>query len=179
MKSFRKIITLFNLLLIALLLQSCDKEDKKENVVLEMISEDINNKVNTQFLIDVASLNLKVVSIAQLANDSLIDSKTRKVVNNIETHHVNMNKRIKKIARKNLIIIPDTLYEETIKVDSLAKNRSYVYLVALEKLMKEEVEEFKLIKENTNNVEIEDLAKDAIEKINVTLTEIDYVLNNY
>lgn len=179
MRSLRKIITLFTLFLITSTQQSCNKEDKKNNVVLEMISEDINNKVNTQFLTDVASLNLKVVRVAQLVNNSLTDIKIKNTVFNIKENHVSMNKKIKEIAKKNLIIIPDTIYEESVKVDSLSKNRNYIYLVELEKLMKEEIQEFKLIKENTNNVEIEELATEAIEDINNTLTEIDYILNNY
>ena len=158
---------------------SCKKEDKTDNAVLELINEDIHNKVNTQFLTDITSLNLKIVGITELTNDSLLDSKTKFLIQNIKANHINMNKKIKKIAKKNLIIIPDTIYEETIISDTLNKNRNYVYLEALEKLMKEEVEEYELIKENTNNIEIENLATYAIQQLNLTLNEIDSALTNY
>lgn len=165
--------------LLTLLLFSCKKEDKTDNAVLELINEDIHNKVNTQFLTDITSLNLKIVGITELTNDSLLDSKTKFLIQNIKANHINMNKKIKKIAKKNLIIIPDTIYEETIISDTLNKNRNYVYLEALEKLMKEEVEEYELIKENTNNIEIENLATYAIQQLNLTLNEIDSALTNY
>ncbi|BCY29577.1 hypothetical protein [Flavobacterium okayamense] len=179
MRYLIKKIVLLNLML--LLFISCKKEDKKNNVILEIINEDINNKVNTQFLNDITSLNLKIVGITQLTNDSLLDQKTKKIIADIKINHIKMNKRIKSIAKKNLIIIPDTTYEEgLINInDSLAKNRNYVYLVALEKLIKEEVEEYELIKENTNNVEIEKLASNSIEELNSSLSEIDFALNNY
>ncbi len=162
-----------------LLFISCKKEDKNNNVILEIINEDINNKVNTQFLNDITSLNLKIVGITQLTNDSLLDQKTKKIITDIKINHIKMNKRIKSIAKKNLIIIPDTIFEESFINDSLAKNINYVYLVALEKLIKEEVEEYELIKENTNNIEIENLASNSIEELNSSLSEIDFALNNY
>lgn len=150
-----------------------------DNVVLEIINEDINNKVNTQFLTDITSLNLKIVGITQLTNDSLLDSETKVLIKSIKAHHINMNKKIKKIAKNNLIIIPDTIYEETVINDTLTQNRNYVYLETLEKLIKEEVKEYELIKDNTNNIEINNLAIDVIEQLNQSLKEIENALNNY
>ena len=86
--------------LLTLLLFSCKKEDKTDNAVLELINEDIHNKVNTQFLTDITSLNLKIVGITELTNDSLLDSKTKFLIQNIKANHINMNKKIKKIANK-------------------------------------------------------------------------------
>lgn len=162
-----------------LLLISCKKEDKMDNVVLEIINEDIHNRVNTQFLTDITSLNLKIVGITKLTNDSLLDYKTKSLIKDITINHVNMNKKIKKIAKKNLIIIPDTVYEDTKINDTLNSNRNYKYLEVLEKLMKEEVKEYELIKENTNNVEIKKLASNGIQEINKSLTELNNALNNY
>lgn len=173
-----KILTSIILIINTVLFISCE-DTKKNNEVLEMINEDINNKANTQFITDIADLNLKIVGITELTNRNSLDSKTTILIDKIKKHHEGFNKKIKTIARNNLIIIPDTLYESSLIIDSANTDKNYEYLVTLEKLMKAEIEEYELIIENTNNPEIESLAENAIQHINYSLNEIDNVLNNY
>lgn len=170
----QKLIVLSALLFI---LVSCKKEDKENNDLLKIISKDINEKVNTQFLTDVATLNLKVMVLTNQAKQKELNTSTFRIIEAIEDHHEDANKKIKKIAKKNLIIIPDTIYTYKNEIDSLNTNRDYEYLVELEELLKEEIQEYTKIKDNTNDTEIKTLANESIINLNSKLSEINSVLN--
>lgn len=172
-------VSIFVLFLLVGSTTACKKEDKETNRILEIINDDINNKINTQFLIAVSTINLKIIKVIQLAKENDLDYSTQKMIHTIEKKHLDLNSKIKQIASKNLIIIPDTIYDYSTDLDTLNNNRNYVYLVEIEKLMQQEKEEYKLIKENTQNTEIKNLAHEAIYEIDNKLVEIDSVLNKY
>ncbi|MEZ4787021.1 MAG: hypothetical protein R2790_03860 [Flavobacterium haoranii] len=161
---------------IVMFFNACKKNSKTENPILEVISEDINNKVNTQFLTDVTNLNLKVVNVTKLAKTNELELPTKSIIKDIESDHLEMNKKLKKIARENLIIIPDTIYDYNEQIDTLNSNRGYVYLVELEKLLQQEITEFELIQENTKSKEIESLAFESIKDLKEKLTDINEFL---
>lgn len=161
-------------------LVSCKREEKDEmnNPLINMINEDIHNKVDSQFLNDVTVAGLKILNVTQYAKEKELSLKTRNIISEIETKHVHLNKRIKKIAKKNLIILPDTIQEtEGIVKQNEVEIRDYVYLVELEKLMKEEVKEFSKVKKKTENEELKQLAENAITELNFKLNQINSELN--
>lgn len=161
-------------------LVSCKREEKDEmnNPLINMINEDIHNKVDSQFLNDVTVAGLKILNVTQYAKEKELSLKTRNIISEIEAKHVHLNKRIKKIAKKNLIILPDTIQEtEGIVEHNEVDIREYVYLVELEKLMKKEVEEFSRVKKNTENEELKQLAENAITELNFKLNQINSELN--
>ncbi|AWM12731.1 hypothetical protein NHF50_02200 [Flavobacterium sp. NRK F10] len=160
-------------------LVSCKREEKNmDNPIIHMINEDIHNKVDSQFLNDITVSGLKILNVTQYAKEQELSLATQNIVSGIEAKHLNLNKRIKKIAKKNLIILPDTIQEtEGITEQNETETRDYVYLVALEKLIKEEVEEFTMVKKNTQNEELKQLAENAIGELNSKLNLINSELN--
>ncbi len=148
-----------------------------DNPIIQMINDDIHNKIDSQFLNDITISGLKILNITQYAKEKELDIKTQHIITEIEIKHVNLNKRIKKIAKKNLIILPDTIETETLAAQDTTENRDYVYLVELEKLMKEEITEFLKVKEKSQNEELKRLAIHAIGELNSKLHQIDSELN--
>lgn len=152
-------------------------KNKKDNSLLHTINENINTKINTKFLTDITTLNLKIISISKNTKNLAELENTKNIINSIEETHIAINKKIKKIAVKNLIIIPDVVYVSEKTTDTLNTNRDYVYLIKIKQLLQEENQKYLKIKNQTQSEEIKDLANESITHLKIKLNEIKLVLN--
>ena len=102
-----------------------------------------------------------------------------KLMINGSTFGLEGTEKLKKIlVSDHWAYLPDTIQEtEGIVEQNEVDIREYVYLVELEKLMKEEVKEFSKVKKNTENEELKQLAEHAITELNSKLNQINSELN--
>lgn len=161
---------------VQLTILSCKNLDK-ENEIIENVSEEIDDKANSQFLTDVADLNLKVLVLTKTAFEYNLNDNTEKIIKEIENHHEADNKKIKAIAKKNLIIIPDTIYNTNSVINNSEITKDYEILLELEELLKNEINQFTKVEKYTQNEEIKKFAQESITKINSNIENINSVLN--
>lgn len=134
-----KTTLLFILFSIFLLMAiSCEKKIKPEKSIP-------NTKIEAQVLIEIAESNLKVTAITQKAQENKMSSTTRAVFEQVEKDHIQIKNNIKKIAKNNFIIIPNTLYDTNALKSFISEANIYMYLKKTEDLLLAELEQYKTI----------------------------------
>lgn len=159
-------LLLFILFSIYSMMISCEKKIKETNKVI------ITPKVSELVLTQIAEANLKVVAIAQKAKENKVENSTRIVLKDIENDHLKLKNEIRKIAKENFVIIPNTLYDTTTLKNFISEVSISQYLKKLENSLKNELELYQNIITTTQNNNLKELAKQAISSIKTHITAI-------
>ena len=149
---------------------SCEKETKKTNKETNKVI--INPKVSELMLTQIAEANLKVVAIAQKAKENKVKKNTRMVLKDIENDHLKLKNEIRKIAKENFVIIPNTLYDTTTLKKFISEVSISLYLKKLENSLHNELELYQSILTTTQNNNLKELAKQAISSIKTHINAI-------
>lgn len=161
-----KAILLFILFSISCLtMASCEKKIKEEKSIA-------NTKIDAQVLIEIAESNLKVVAITQKAQEREMENSSRTVFQKTENDHVELKNKIKKIAKDNYIIIPNTLYDTTPLKSFISEANTYLYLKKTADLLLAELEYYKNIATTTQNNALKALATESITNIQKNISII-------
>ncbi|MFL9832153.1 hypothetical protein ABS764_14975 [Flavobacterium sp. ST-87] len=158
MKFLKRKKTVFHLFLATIccmMLCSCEKKSRPEKDIPEM-------RIIPQTLIEIAESNLKVVAITQKAQEYKMEKPTRLLFKKIETEHLELKKGIRKIAKDNFIIIPNTLYDTHTLKDFISEANVTSYLKKTNILLQNELEQYKKISKTTPNEQLEILAEETI-----------------
>lgn len=148
-----------------LIVTSCEKKIKEEKNVT-------NTKIDAQILIEIAESNLKVVAMTQKAQEEKMKNSTRTVLQQIENDHTALKNKIKKIAKDNFIIIPNTLYDTKPLKIFISEANAYLYLKKTNNLLLSELELYKKIAATTPNNALKTLASESIANIKNNITSI-------
>lgn len=131
-----------------------------------------NNRVSELVLTQVAETNLKIVAIAQKAQEGKIKNSTRIVLKEIENSHGQLKNKIRKIAKTNFIIIPNTLYDTTVLKNFISEVTTKLYLEKIENSLHNELKQYQSISTTTENIDLKALAETAIPIIKKDISSI-------
>lgn len=150
---------------------SCEKKTKenKENKKKEITT---HFKVSELVLTQIAESNLKIVAIAQKAQEGKLQNSTRTVLEEVENDHIQLKNKIREIAKDNFIIIPNTLYDTTILKSFISEANASMYLKKIEKSLLIELKLYNTIATTAKNNDLKELAKKAISVIQKNITSI-------
>ncbi|GEC73073.1 hypothetical protein FFL01_26120 [Flavobacterium flevense] len=140
------------------MLASCEKKNKTEKDIPEM-------RIIPQTLIEIAESNLKVVAITQKAQESTMENSTQLLFKKIEFEHLELKKEIRKIAKDNFIIIPNTLYDTNTLKSFISEANIKLYLNRTSILLRVELDQYKRISKTTPNDQLKNLADKTIVKL--------------
>ena len=153
--------------------ENSNKETSQQNQDTQGIEiTDAKTKISEQVLTQLAESNLKIVAIAQKAQEGKISKKTRITLENVEKNHSQLKEKIRKIAKDNFIIIPNTLYDTTIIKNFIDEMTITLYLKKLENSLTTELELYQTINAATQNNDLKALIKEGIPVINKNITLI-------
>lgn len=141
-----------------LIVTSCEKKIKEQKSIT-------NTKIEAQVLIELAESNLKVVAVTQKAQERKMESNSRTVFEKIESDHIKLKNKIKKIAKDNFIIIPNTLYDTKPLKDFISETNTLMYLKRTAELLITELNYYKTIATTTKNNDLKTLATEGITNI--------------
>lgn len=141
-----------------MMLASCEKKNKTEKDIPEM-------RIIPQTLIEIAESNLKVVAITQKAQESTMENSTQLLFKKIEFEHLELKKEIRKIAKDNFIIIPNTLYDTNTLKSFISEANIKLYLNRTNILLRVELDQYKRISKTTPNDQLKNLADKTIVKL--------------
>lgn len=158
---------------------SCVNKRKNENKsILDQINQNIDNKIDSQILTEVVESNLKVIKISSIAPTKNISDNTKSILKEIEEEQRKLNASIKKIAKQNLIIIPDTLYDvETVNTSTNENEYDYLYLSEVENSIKEEIKKFETISELATNIDLKIFSVQVLTKLNNDIKKLSEETN--
>lgn len=138
---------------------------------------DSNNKISEQILTQFAETNLKIVAIAQKAQEGKISKRTRNTLEEVEKSHSQLKDKIRRIAKDNFIIIPNTLYDTTIIKNFIDEMTSSLYLKKLENSLNSELALYKTTDSNTQNKDLKVFIKEATPVINKNIAIVNKEYN--
>ncbi|MBA0883178.1 hypothetical protein [Flavobacterium undicola] len=144
---------------------SCEKKIKTEKSIT-------NTKIDAQVLIEIAESNLKVVAITQKAREREMENSSSTVFQKIENDHIELKNKIKKIAKDNFIIIPNTLYDTKPLKIFISEANTYLYLKKTTDLLLAELEYYKNIVTTNQNIALKVLATESITNIQNNISVI-------
>jgi len=150
---------------------SCEKKNK-ENKEAKIETPKTNTKVSEFVLTEIAESNLKIVAISQKARERKIPSSTQNVLLQIEENHTQFKNTIRKIAKDNYIIIPNTLYDTTTLKSFISEVSTSMYLKKLHNSLLAELELYKKTATTSLNNDLLDLTKVAIPIIQQNIASI-------
>lgn len=162
----RKMKLLFFMLfsICSLIFTSCKEKVEETKKVIP------NNRVSELVLTQIAETNLKIVAIAQKAQEGKIKNSTRIALQEIEKSHGQLKNNIRKIAKTNFIIIPNTLYDTSVLKNFISEISTKLYLEKIENSLHNELKQYQTISTTTQNVDLKNLAKTAIPIIQNNIT---------
>ncbi len=151
-----------------MIIASCEQKNKesKEPQQAEQTEEiAVNTKVSEQVLTQIAESNLKIVAIAQKAQEGKMSKQTRTILEEIEKNHLQLKNKIRKIAKDNFIIIPNTLYDTSTIKNFIDEMSTKLYLKKLENSLLLELELYTSINATTQNKDLKTLTQAVIPNI--------------
>lgn len=161
---------------------SCEKKNKstKETIKLQktedkkVVGTNIEaTEVSEQILIQIAESNLKVVAIAQKAQEGKLKKSTRNALEEVEENHIQIKNKIRKIAKDNFIIIPNTLYDTSILKNFIDEMSTSLYLKKLENSLNLELELYKKINTTILNKDLKTLCEQAMPIIKKNIAAVN------
>lgn len=174
MTTIRSIRPLFFFILLPLCCSvfviSCDKKSKEKEKETEIPKT--NTKVSEFVLTEIAESNLKIVAIAQKAQERKMPNSTQTVLQQIEKNHNQFKNTIRKIAKDNYIIIPNTLYDTTTLKSFISEVSTSMYLKKLHNSLLAELELYKKTATTSLNADLLALTKEAIPIIQQNIASI-------
>jgi len=154
-----------------MMLVSCEKKNKTEKDIPEM-------RIIPQTLIEIAESNLKVVAITQKAQESKLENSTQLLFKKIESEHLELKKEIRKIAKDNFIIIPNTLYDTNTLKSFISEANIKSYLNRTTILLRVELDQYKRISKTTPSDQLKILADETILKLEENIESLENKKNN-
>lgn len=154
-----------------MMLVSCEKKNKVEKDIPEM-------RIIPQTLIEIAESNLKVVAITQKAQESKLENSTQLLFKKIESEHLELKKEIRKIAKDNFIIIPNTLYDTNTLKSFISEANIKSYLNRTTILLRVELDQYKRISKTTPSDQLKILADETILKLEENIESLENKKNN-
>ena len=158
LKRKKSVLRLIVFTICFMMLASCEKKNKMEKDIPEM-------RIIPQTLIEIAESNLKVVAITQKAQENTMDYSTQFLLKKIETEHIELKKEIRKIAKDNFIIIPNTLYDTNTLKSLISEANINSYIIRTNVLLQVELDQYKRISKTTPNDQLKILADKTILKL--------------
>lgn len=156
-----------------MIVTSCEKKIKKTEQV-EQLKQEVASKPDTieKVLTKIAESNLKIVAITQKTKEGKIKNSTKIVLDETENNHTQLKNKIRKIAKDNFIIIPNTLYDTTTLKNFISEVSTKMYLKKLENSLYTELELYNTIATSTKNNDLKQLAKETIPIIQKDISSI-------
>ena len=154
-----------------MMLVSCEKKNKTKKDIPEM-------RIIPQTLIEIAESNLKVVAITQKAQESKLENSTQLLFKKIESEHLELKKEIRKIAKDNFIIIPNTLYDTNTLKSFISEANIKSYLNRTTILLHVELDQYKRISKTTPSDQLKILADETILKLEENIESLENKKNN-
>lgn len=158
LKSNKTILFFILFSISCLIVTSCEKKNKVEKSVT-------NTKIEAQVLIEIAESNLKIVAITQKAQERETENSSNTIFKQVENDHILLKNKIKKIAKDNFIIIPNTLYDTKPLKDFISEANTYLYLKKTADLLLAELEQYQKIASTTQNKALKTIASESIVSI--------------
>ena len=158
LKRKKSVLRLIVFTICFMMLASCEKKNKMEKDIPEM-------RIIPQTLIEIAESNLKVVAITQKAQENTMDYSTQFLLKKIEKEHIELKKEIRKIAKDNFIIIPNTLYDTNTLKSLISEANINSYIIRTNVLLQVELDQYKRISKTTPNDQLKILADKTILKL--------------
>lgn len=122
----------------------------------------IDTKISEPVLTQITESNLKIVAIAQKAQEGKMPNRTRTILEEIEKEHLQLKNKIRKIAKDNFIIIPNTLYDTRIIKNFIDEINTNLYLKKLENSLLMELDLYNEINITSQNSDLKTLTEEAI-----------------
>lgn len=151
-----KIILFF----VIIIIMSCINQEEKYNNSLHQKKED-----NTESTIDfnlisyLNEANKKTIELATITFYQIKDRETLQLVLKIKKDHQKMDTELKKLAERNLIIIPQIVYNMEINSDSIKrKNIDIYFLNLLGNQIKNQIALLQKIEKSSQNTDFKTLA---------------------
>ncbi|MFA9190243.1 hypothetical protein AAGV28_02565 [Flavobacterium sp. FZUC8N2.13] len=151
-----------------MMLTYCNKKTKEIEQIQEIETIDdgektvVNTKISEPVLTQITESNLKIVAIAQKAQEATMSNRTRTILVEIEKKHLQLKNKIRKIAKDNFIIIPNTLYDTRLIKNFIAEINTTSYLKKLENSLLMELDLYNEINLNSQNNDLKKLTEEAI-----------------
>lgn len=151
-----------------MMLTYCNKKTKEIEQIQEIETIDdgektvVNTKISEPVLTQITESNLKIVAIAQKAQEATMSNRTRTILVEIEKKHLQLKNKIRKIAKDNFIIIPNTLYDTRLIKNFIAEINTKSYLKKLENSLLMELDLYNEINLNSQNNDLKKLTEEAI-----------------
>jgi hypothetical protein len=152
--------------------ENSNNERPQQQNTEEIEKTDLDTKISEQVLTQFAESNLKIVAIAQKAQEGKISKRTRITLEEVEKNHSQLKNKIRKIAKDNFIIIPNTLYDTTIIKNFIDEMTITLYLKKLENSLLTELDFYKKTETTTHNKDLKALIKEGIPVINKNISLI-------
>jgi hypothetical protein len=162
-----------------MIVTSCEKKIKKTEQVEQVEEVAPNSDTIEEVLTKIAESNLKIVAIAQKALESKIQNNTKSILKETESNHIKLKNKIRKIAKDNFIIIPNTLYDTTTLKSFISEVNTKMYLKRLENSLINELTLYNSITATSTNNELKELSKEAIPIIQKDIDSIQKQQNLY
>lgn len=154
----------------------CEKKtEKTEKIEKIEQAEEINTNSDSieQVLTKIAESNLKIVAIAQKAQEGKIKNSIRTILKETENNHIQLKNKIRKIAKNNFIIIPNTLYDTSTLKNFISEVSAKMYLKKIENSLHTELELYNTIAKTIQNNDLKKLTKEAIQTIQKDISSIE------
>ena len=178
-----KLNPVFYVLLYFFIVTSCVQKENKHNDV-DFEKKEVSNTISEIESESIAALyeaNQKILDICDVGFQNVKDVEVLKLIISLKNEHLKLNEELENISEKNLIIIPKTISEITFKEDSLkSKNVNNYILTLLEKNLRSQIKNFKIIEQNSINFELKKLStqtKLRLEKNQTRLLKVDNQLS--
>lgn len=170
----RKYLLFFTLSTIwCMILTSCEKKVEKK------LPLDTPSRVSELTLTQIAESNLKIVAFSQKAQENKIQNTTKVVLEEIEKNHIELKNKIRKIAKDNLIIIPNILYDTTTLKSFINEVSTELYLDKIRKSLEIELKLYQAIMKGSQSMDLKRLATDAIAIIQKNMSSIEEEQQTY
>lgn len=171
LKRKKPVLLLIVFIICFMMLVSCEKKNKTKKDIPEM-------RIIPQTLIEIAESNLKVVAITQKAQESKLENSTQLLFKKIESEHLELKKEIRKIAKDNFIIIPNTLYDTNTLKSFISEANIKSYLNRTTILLRVELNQYKRISKTTPSDQLKILADETILKLEENIESLENKKNN-
>ncbi|MEL1241660.1 hypothetical protein [Flavobacterium flavipallidum] len=161
----------------SMIVTSCEKKIQEQQKPKQQIQEQepvnsVSTKVSETLITQIAESNLKIVAIAQKAREGKIKKSTKIVLEQVEKDHSELKDNIKKIAKNNYIIIPNTLYDTTTLKSFISEVNISMYLKKLHVSLSNELNLYQNTTLTTTNEELKKFTKDALPVIKANIASI-------
>jgi hypothetical protein len=149
------ILTILLLCFLSIGVQSCiNKEDCYDQSLFEMTSAKEQPVVDFKLLDCLDESNQKTIELSSIIFDITKDVKTLQLLVQIKKNHLRIENDLKKITKKNLILIPQISHHIYLNHDSVKSKKGNIYVLkTLEKELTNQITVFDHIEKSSQNID--------------------------